>query len=108
MAHKLARELNVKVEFVQIDKSEILKYLKNGTIDIVMSGVILTTDIIKSYHVSNSYMDQTVAFIVPDYLRNKRRDGRLLRMCLSGQTKCMQKESRPDKNLKRLSTFNQT
>ncbi len=70
MAHKLARELKVSVEFIQIAQNEISKYLKNGTIDIVMSGVLLNTDIIKNYHVSNSYMDQTVAFIVPDYLRN--------------------------------------
>ncbi len=71
MAHKLARELKVKVEFVKITQNEISKYLKDGTIDIVMSGIILTTNVTKSYHVSDSYMDQTVAFIVPGNLRNK-------------------------------------
>ncbi len=71
MAHKLATELNVKVEFIQIKKNEISKYLNNGTIDIVMSGVVLNTNIIKSSHVSIPYIDQTIAFIAPDYLRYK-------------------------------------
>ena len=47
------------------------KHLKNGTIDIVMSGILLNTKTIESYDVSVPYMEQTVAFIVPDYLRNK-------------------------------------
>ena len=70
MAHKLANELNVKVEYVKIPPKECSHYLNSGKIDIVMSGVYLTTSIINDYDVSISYMDQTFAFIVPDHLRN--------------------------------------
>ena len=71
MAHKLAHELKVNVNFIQVAQSGISRHLREGKIDIVMSGVILTTDAIKNHDVSNSYLNQTVAFIVPDYLRDK-------------------------------------
>jgi Na+/H+-dicarboxylate symporter/ABC-type amino acid transport substrate-binding protein len=71
MAQKLAQELNVKPEFVKIPQDKSSQYLKTGRIDIVMSGVYLTADMIKEHTVSNSYIDQTIAFIVPGNLRNK-------------------------------------
>jgi len=71
MAHKLALELNVKPEFVRISPKEINEYLNSGKIDIVMSGVFLTPDILKKVAVSTPYSEQTFAFIVPDYLRNE-------------------------------------
>jgi ABC-type amino acid transport substrate-binding protein len=71
MAHNLARELGVKVEFVKIKENTGYNFLNDGKIDIIMSGVFLTTDLIKKCAISKSYMDQTIAFIVPDYLRDK-------------------------------------
>ena len=70
MAYNLADELKVKPEFVKIKQKESNELLKNGKIDIIMSGVFLSTDIVKNFSVSTPYMDQTFAFIVPDYLRN--------------------------------------
>jgi Na+/H+-dicarboxylate symporter/ABC-type amino acid transport substrate-binding protein len=70
MAYKLASELNTKVEFVKITNRESSALLNSGKIDIVMSGVHLTTQLINDNNVSISYMDQTFAFIVPDHLRN--------------------------------------
>jgi Na+/H+-dicarboxylate symporter/ABC-type amino acid transport substrate-binding protein len=70
MAYKLASELNTKVEFVKITNRESSALLNSGMIDIVMSGVHLTTQLINDNNVSISYKDQTFAFIVPDHLRN--------------------------------------
>ena len=36
-----------------------------------MSGLVVSTDMLKNYAISTSYLDQTLAFIVPDYNRNK-------------------------------------
>lgn len=70
MAHQLAKELGVKVEFVKIDPDEVGYYLQNGLIDIVMSGVFITTDNIGNYTFSNTCVDQTLAIIVPNEVRN--------------------------------------
>lgn len=72
MAYLLGEELGVeKVEFLKITEKEVSKYLKRGQLDIVMSGGFKTTDKLKSYAFSDTYMHQTLALIVPDYNRKK-------------------------------------
>lgn len=70
MAHVLAKELGVSVEFVKIEPHEVGYFLKKGYLDIVMSGVFITTDSIGSYTFSNTSVDQTLAIIVPNEKRN--------------------------------------
>lgn len=71
MAYLLAKELNVVPEFYKITTKSLPNLINKGKLDIVMSGLLTTTDKIQNYSVSNSYLDQTLAFIVPDYNRDK-------------------------------------
>lgn len=71
MAYILAKELEVQAEFYKITRSQMKLLLATGQLDIVMSGLASTTDGLNAYALSNSYLDQTIAFIVPDYERAK-------------------------------------
>ncbi len=71
MAYHLANELNVKPVFYKVTNKQMIQLLRNGKLDIVMSGHINSTNILENYSISNSYLDQTLAFIVPHYNRNK-------------------------------------
>lgn len=70
MAYQLAKELGVGIEFVKISPNEVGYYLTNGMIDIVMSGVFITTNSIGSYTFSNTSINQTLAIIVPNEFRD--------------------------------------
>jgi Na+/H+-dicarboxylate symporter/ABC-type amino acid transport substrate-binding protein len=71
MAYNLAQQLGVKTEFVRLKTSKGCYYLNNGYVDIIMSGQNLTTDMVEKCFISKSYIDQTLAFIVPDHLRDQ-------------------------------------
>lgn len=71
MAYLLAEELNVVPEFYKINTKSMASLLNSGKIDIVMSGLTTNTESIQKYAVSKSYLDLTLAFIVPVYNRNK-------------------------------------
>ena len=72
MAHTLASELGVRVEFVPINiMREMEQRLSDGTCDIIMSGVAVTTKRAARINFSIPYLDETMAFVVPDYLRNE-------------------------------------
>lgn len=71
MAYLLAKELNVTPEFYKISDNDLPYLINSGKLDIVMSGLITSTDKLQNYTVSNSYLDQTLAFIVPDFNRHK-------------------------------------
>jgi Na+/H+-dicarboxylate symporter/ABC-type amino acid transport substrate-binding protein len=66
MALQLARDLGVTAEFVELGRSVLDAGLDSSGCDLVMSGVAVTAD--RSLHLrfSSSYLDETVAFIVPD------------------------------------------
>ncbi|MGB0837406.1 MAG: cation:dicarboxylate symporter family transporter [Flavobacteriaceae bacterium] len=69
MAYILAKELGVDLEFYKVTKTQMRSLLKSGKLDIIMSGVVSTTEGLSDYSLSRSYMDQTLAFAVPDYNR---------------------------------------
>lgn len=71
MAYQLANELNVKPVFYKVTNKQMIQLLRKRKLDIVMSGHINSTNILEDYSISNSYLDQTLAFIVPHYNRNK-------------------------------------
>jgi Na+/H+-dicarboxylate symporter/ABC-type amino acid transport substrate-binding protein len=68
MALQLARDLGVVPELVPVDRSIFDHGLDSSVCDLVMSGTAITTD--RAIHVQFSapYLDETVAFIVPDHL----------------------------------------
>ena len=71
LAHRLARELSVAVVFVPVDRDRMAAQLAEGYCDLVMSGVVVTTDRAREMLLSESYLDETVAFVVPDHERER-------------------------------------
>jgi Na+/H+-dicarboxylate symporter len=71
MAHALARELGVRLEFVPVERAPgKVQGLLDGTYcDLIMSGVVITTDRAREVLFSASYLDETMAFVVPDHRR---------------------------------------
>ncbi len=69
LAHRLAGELRVGLEFVPIDRARLGEQLSSGYCDFVVGGVAVTTLRAGESLFSASYMDETLAFAVPDHLR---------------------------------------
>jgi ABC-type amino acid transport substrate-binding protein len=70
MTHRLADELGVTLEFVPIDIHRIADHLDADHCDVVMSGVAATTPRFEQMEFSTSYLDATIALVVPDHRRH--------------------------------------
>jgi Na+/H+-dicarboxylate symporter/ABC-type amino acid transport substrate-binding protein len=68
MAMQLARDLGVKAEFVPVDRPVIDTGLDASVCDLVMSGVAVTAERSMFVRFSASYLDETIAFLVPDHM----------------------------------------
>src|SRR5262249_49366371 len=68
MALQLARDLGARAEFVPVGRTVLERGLESDVCDLVMSGVAVTADRSLRAQFSASYLDETVAFIVPDNL----------------------------------------
>ena len=71
LAHRLAREMNVSLAFVPMDRERLAEQVAEGYCDLVMSGVAVTTNRARQMLFSDSYLDETVAFVVPDEERDR-------------------------------------
>jgi Na+/H+-dicarboxylate symporter/ABC-type amino acid transport substrate-binding protein len=71
LAHLLAREMGVGLAFVPVDRDRLAEQLGEGYCDLVMSGVAVTTNRARQVLFSDSYLDETLAFVVPDDERDK-------------------------------------
>src|SRR5918993_1236663 len=71
LAHRLARELGVGLEFVPIDRARFAEQLASGYCDLIVGGVAVTTLRAGESLFSMSYIDETLAFAVPDHLREQ-------------------------------------
>ena len=71
LAHRLAREMGVTLAFVPVDRETMAAQLADGYCDLVMSGVAVTTDRAREILFSDSYLDETLAFVVPDHQREQ-------------------------------------
>jgi len=69
MAHLLAEELGVALEFVPVPVDRFVEVLNAGQCDLVIGGIIVTTNRASEMTFSPPYMDETLAFIVPDRRR---------------------------------------
>ncbi|MCZ6874960.1 MAG: cation:dicarboxylase symporter family transporter, partial [bacterium] len=69
MAYALARDLDVKLEFVPMARGEMAAQLNSGYSDIVMAGVAVTPRRAQAMAFSIPYVELTVAFITKDYRR---------------------------------------
>jgi Na+/H+-dicarboxylate symporter/ABC-type amino acid transport substrate-binding protein len=69
MAHRLASELHVTLEFVPLDLETWQGQVESGMCDIVMSGAFLTTLRASRTLFATSYLDETLAMVVLDSKR---------------------------------------
>ena len=69
LAHQLARDLEAALTFVPIDREQMARQLADGDCDIVMSGVAVTTERARDLLLTEPYLDETLAFVVPDHQR---------------------------------------
>ena len=74
LAHRLAREMGVTLAFVPVDRERMAAQLEEGYCDLVMSGVIVTTARAREVLFSDSYLDETLAFVVADDQRDQYAD----------------------------------
>jgi ABC-type amino acid transport substrate-binding protein len=71
MAHNLATDLGVKLEFYLLGRDKLAEQLNAGYCDIVMSGTRITPKKAAKMTFSDSYLEETLAFIVRDYRRDE-------------------------------------
>jgi Na+/H+-dicarboxylate symporter/ABC-type amino acid transport substrate-binding protein len=69
MAYRLAEELGVELEFMPVKRENLSYCLETHRCDLVMGGVLLTTKRAERMAFSRSYMDESLAFVVPDRRR---------------------------------------
>jgi ABC-type amino acid transport substrate-binding protein len=67
LAHALAKDLDVTLEFVRFDRSTLIEQVRADHFDYVMSGLVGTLERSEAMQHSSSYMDVTLGFVVPDY-----------------------------------------
>ena len=67
----LASELSVKLELVPVNRERLDDQLAEGYCDILMSGVAVTTSRASRTVMSAPYLDETLAFVVPDASRER-------------------------------------
>ncbi|MDG2049968.1 MAG: cation:dicarboxylase symporter family transporter [Myxococcota bacterium] len=69
MARMLASELGVGAELYQVSQEQFVPALDSGRLDVIMSGIPLTTSLLAQMSFSRPYVDETIAFVVRDHLR---------------------------------------
>jgi Na+/H+-dicarboxylate symporter len=71
LAHHLAAELGVDLELVSLPSGGLEAALAAGRVHVVMSGIAVTTDRAQRMVLSTPYLDETLAFVVPDAGRDR-------------------------------------
>jgi ABC-type amino acid transport substrate-binding protein len=71
LARTLATDLGVGVEFFEAEADALPDVMKNATCDIAMSGVVVTPERAAAVLFSVPYVDETLAFAMPDHLRDR-------------------------------------
>jgi Na+/H+-dicarboxylate symporter len=67
MALQLAHDLEIAAELVPVGRTVLHDGLDPSVCDVLMSGVVITVDRAVRLQFSSSYLDETVAFVVPDH-----------------------------------------
>ncbi len=65
LAAKVAEDLGVEVEFVEIDWDNKILELNNKNIDCVWNGMTLTTEVLESMETSNPYCNNAQVVVLP-------------------------------------------
>ena len=69
MAYTLAGDLGVALELAPVPRERLAFALEDGTYDLVMGGVFMVTRRVGQLDFSPPYLDETLAFVVPDHRR---------------------------------------
>ncbi len=64
LAHLLAADLNVSIEFVPIDHNKLVEELNNDYFDIVMSNIFISSQLAQKIELSKPYLDVSLALLV--------------------------------------------
>ncbi len=64
LAHQLAADLEVSIEFVPIKRGELIKGMENDYFDIVMSDIFISTKYAQRLELSKPYMSVSLAMVV--------------------------------------------
>lgn len=67
MAHRLAEDLGVTIEFIPFTPQNLVEHLNEDHFDLAMSGLEGTIERATAFPVADSYMDVTLALVMPDY-----------------------------------------
>jgi Na+/H+-dicarboxylate symporter len=70
MAHRLAREMGVGLEFVPVSLDDAPMQLNSGYCDIIMTGIAVTTERAEVMTHSAPYLNETLALVVKDHDRH--------------------------------------
>ena len=70
-AHMLAVDLGVELEFVLLEREEIVAALSGGQCDIVMAAIPVTPELGRRVGLSDPYLDLTFAFVVRAHRRDE-------------------------------------
>ena len=71
MAHALARDLGVRLEWVEIERSDAPALLESGAVDLLMTGVAITPNRLREVAFSDPYLEGTLSLIVLDHRRDE-------------------------------------
>ncbi len=71
MAHKLAKELGVSLEFIPFEVDTMAKQLNGDHFDVIMAGVPMYTQRLETMSFSDPYLDVTFALVVKDNRREE-------------------------------------
>jgi Na+/H+-dicarboxylate symporter len=70
MAHRLAKEMEVDLEFVPVKLDEVSTLVNAGYCDIVMTGMTITTERAEAMTHTAPYVNETLALVVRDHDRH--------------------------------------
>ena len=71
MAHLLASELQCQLWLVPLTPDQVVSALERDEIDLVMSGMAMTTDRLELARFSQPYLRVTMSLVVPDFRRSE-------------------------------------
>jgi Na+/H+-dicarboxylate symporter/ABC-type amino acid transport substrate-binding protein len=71
MAHELARDLNLGLEFQRIEPGQTADSLNAGLCDLAMTGLVFNIEKLREVSLSTSYLDQTLGFVTRDFRRGQ-------------------------------------
>ena len=69
MAHLLAGQLGVRLEFVRVERDQIERLLNDGHIDL-MTSLVVTPERATEVHFTAPHIQSTLGLVVPDHERN--------------------------------------